>query len=308
MKTRDYIWGLASSGPALPRSVTNRREPSSNVLMKSQTSVNPRPVSQRVLLCGAILAYACSAVCGAPAAKAGGSTGVDTNLSQLRQPVLVELFTSEGCSSCPPADALLARLDATRFVAGAQAIVLSEHVTYWNYLGWSDPFSLEEMSQRQTRYGSRFGLDSVYTPQAVVDGTAQVLASDATAMSHAIAGAAKKPKPELRIEGAHWNGSTIGFAVKAPESVHGVLTVALAEDATHSIVGRGENAGRTLHHVAVVRVMKTLGRDKADEQPLVLEVGSGSSVTGHTFRLVAFITDEQEGRVLAVAEIPITRP
>ncbi len=249
-----------------------------------------------------------SVACCASAAREGGAPGVDANLSQVRQPVLVELFTSEGCSSCPPADALLARLDATQFVAGAQAIVLSEHVTYWNYLGWSDPFSLEEMSQRQSRYGGRFGLDSVYTPQAVVDGAAQVLASDQAAMSHAIAGAAKRPKPELLIEGAHWNGSQIGFAVKAPEGVHGVLTVALAENATHSNVGRGENAGRTLNHVAVVRVMKTLGRNKADEQPLILDVGSGSSLTGHSFRLVAFVADEQEGRVLAVAEIPITRP
>lgn len=236
------------------------------------------------------------------------ASGSDANMSKVRQPVLVELFTSEGCSSCPPADALLARLDATQFVPGAQAIVLSEHVTYWNYLGWSDPFSLEEMSERQTRYSSRFGLDSVYTPQAVVDGATQVLASDSTAMSHAIAGAAQKQKPNLRIEDAHWNGSTINFAVNAPEDLHGVLTVALAEDATQSSVGRGENSGRTLHHVAVVRVMKTMGRSKSNNDAVALEVGNGKSLTGHLYRLVAFVTEEQEGRVLAVAEMQISRP
>jgi len=235
-------------------------------------------------------------------------SAIDANFSPVRQPVLVELFTSEGCSSCPPADALLARLDGTQFVVGAQAIVLSEHVTYWNHLGWTDPFSLEEVTQRQAQYASRFGLDSVYTPQAVVDGAAQVLGSDPTAMRNAIAGAAEKQKPELHIEGANWNGSAVSFVVKAPKGVHGLFTVALAEDATHSSVGRGENAGRTLHHVAVVRVLKTMGRNIADEQPLTLDVGNSENFAGHMFRLVAFFTDEQQGRVLAVAEIPITRP
>jgi hypothetical protein len=269
---------------------------------------NSMAVVQRIFLSGSILAFASAGAWAATGPKGSDAVGKDANLSAARQPVLVELFTSEGCSSCPPADALLARLDSTQFVAGAQAIVLSEHVTYWNYLGWSDPFSLEEMSQRQTQYAKRFGLDSVYTPQAVVDGGAQVPGSDPTALSNAVLAAARKKKPELRIEGPHWNGSTINFAVKAPEGLHGLLVVALAEDATHSSVGRGENAGRALHHVAVVRVMKSMGRNQADDQPLVLEVGSGKNLTGHTFRLVGFITDAQQGRVLAVTECPIVRP
>lgn len=280
--------------------------------MKDHTSANPRLQMVRIVLSGLV---AISAIPGllfvevlpAAAQKVGDASLKDPDSSPARQPVLVELFTSEGCSDCPPADALLARLDATQFVPGAQAIVLSEHVTYWNYLGWSDPFSLDEMNHRQTRYATRFGLDTVYTPQAVVDGATQVLGGDPAAVSHAVSAAAQKQKPALRIEGVHWDGGVIGFAVNAPEGLHGFLTVVLAEDATSSAVGRGENAGRTLHHIAVVRVMKSMGQNEAIDKPLTLETANGTALTGHAFRLVAFLTDPQQGRVLAVAEVPITR-
>jgi hypothetical protein len=267
----------------------------------------------RILLSGLLLSCsvlntACNGSRAVSAAMASGASATQANVSPARQPVLVELFTSEGCSDCPPADELLARLDATQFVPGAHVIVLSEHVTYWNHDGWVDPYSLDEMTQRQSSYVSRFRLDSAYTPQAVVDGAAQVIGGDRAALIHAISVAAQKAKPDLRIEGASWNGNTIGFAVKAPEGMRGVLYVALAEDAASSAVGRGENAGRTLHHVAVVRLMKTMGRNKTDEKPLALQLGNGETLTGHAYRLIAFVTDGEGGRVLAAAEVPINRP
>ena len=226
-----------------------------------------------------------------------------------RQPVLVELFTSEGCSSCPPADALLARLDTTQFVPGAQAIVLSEHVTYWNQLGWRDPFSMESMTERQQQYALHFGLDSAYTPQAVVDGAAELVGSDAGAMSRAVAHAAQAAKQALTIGAVSRQQDTVHFTVKSKAPEHAMLLAALAADATVSTVERGENAGRTLNHVAVVLVLKAMGADQADGRALALKLNSPEifSEQGKTLRLVAFLADSRTGKVLAVAEQPVGR-
>lgn len=237
-------------------------------------------------------------------ALSGSSQSLQLATSPHRQPVLVELFTSEGCSDCPPADALLARLDTTQFVPGAQAIVLSEHVTYWNHLGWRDPFSLEQMDQRQQRYGSRFALDGVYTPQVVVDGTEQMVGNDSAAVSRAMARASLAPKVELAIDSAQRIDGGVQFSIRGT-APNANLVAALAEDATRSEVARGENAGRTLHHVAVVRVLKDFGSNAKGTLKL-----SGSNLTpatgGMPVRLVVFLTDRKSGRVLGVAERSLT--
>lgn len=229
--------------------------------------------------------------------------------ADARRPVLVELFTSEGCSDCPPADRLLERLDATQFVAGAEAIVLSEHVTYWNYLGWSDPFSLAAADERQDGYGRQFGLQSVYTPQAVVDGAAQMVGSDEGRLRQAVAAAAARPTAELHIENARWENGKAHFALRAKLDPAARVYVALAADATHSEVARGENAGRTLHHVAVMRVMKQLGAKSADGRTLEL-AGAGldheAEATGPV-RLVVFVTGPNGGAVVAAAEEKLSR-
>ena len=230
-------------------------------------------------------------------------------MPQERQPILVELFTSEGCSDCPPADALLARLDATQFVPGAQAIVLSEHVTYWDHDGWRDPFSLEGVTTRQERYVEHFGLNSSYTPQMVVDGATQFVGSNAQALSRAVASAAEKPKKPLKIEGAEWNKDSVQFSVRGPATTGTELIAVLAENATHSEVSRGENAGRTLHHVAVVRAMKAFGSNAADGQQLRLAatgMSHGDEAT-EPIRLVVFLVDRKSGRVVSAAEQTLSR-
>ena len=219
-------------------------------------------------------------------------------------PVLVELFTSEGCSDCPPADALLARLEATQFVPGAHAIVLSEHVTYWNHLGWRDPFSFEEMTERQEEYRARFGLESSYTPQMVVDGSMQFVGSDAGALRNAVARAAAAPKAKLALEDVRWTGKDVRFAVRGPADAGAKLVAVLAENAAGSEAARGENAGRILHHVAVVRILKEFGPNADDGRPLRLSATTlaGGQAATHTFRLVVFLADGKTGQVLAVAE------
>ncbi len=226
-----------------------------------------------------------------------------------RQPVLVELFTSEGCSDCPPADALLGRLDATQFVPGAQAIVLSEHVTYWNHQGWHDPFSFDAIDQRQQDYVTRFALQSNYTPQMVVDGVTQFVGSDLHALTAAVASAAANPKQALAIENARWENGTAYFSARSDTNSSATLFAALAADATHSEVARGENAGRTLHHVAVVRVLKDFGSKSADGRPLKLSSPDASHAGEPTgpVRLVVFLVDRKNAHVLAVAEQTLTR-
>ena len=232
-----------------------------------------------------------------------------TPATNHRQPVLVELFTSEGCSDCPAADALLARLDATQFVSGAQAIVLSEHVTYWNHEGWSDPFSFEAMTERQQNYVTRFGIDSSYTPQMVVDGAEQFVGSDVARLSRAVTNAALTPKQEISIEKAEWVDGSAHFSVHGPVASNTTVIAVLAENATRSEVRRGENAGRTLQHVAVVRVIKDFGSKAVDGRQLGLP-GPGPLAAGESsgpLRLVVFLVDRKTGHVVASAEQDLGR-
>jgi hypothetical protein len=221
-----------------------------------------------------------------------------------RQPVLVELFTSEGCSDCPPADALLAKLDKTQFVPGVEAIVLSEHVTYWNRLGWHDPFSFDAMTERQRQYVARFALDSSYTPQVVVDGAAQVVGNDTEAVTAAVARASSKTKADLAIANARWEEGAVQFSVHGTARAGTTLVAVVAEDATRSEVARGENAGRTLHHVAVVRVLKEFDAHVSDGRTLRLtaQTLSRQGQAAGPVRLIVFLADRKTGYVTAVAE------
>jgi hypothetical protein len=227
-----------------------------------------------------------------------------------RRPVLVELFTSEGCSSCPPADDLLTRLDTEQFVPGAQAIVLSEHVTYWNREGWIDPFSLDDVTERQQVYGEQFGINSVYTPQAVIDGAAQVEGADGPGLIQAIRKAAATPTVDLAIGDAELSGAAVHFKAQvaagaSAQASGGKLMAALAVDTAQVSVKSGENAGHTLRHVAVVRSIRDMGKGSLDGRALALKL-PGQTPPG-PLRLVVFVTDRHSGHVIGVAEHTIAR-
>jgi hypothetical protein len=191
--------------------------------------------------------------------------------SAPRTPVLVELFTSEGCSSCPPADNALARLAQKQPVEGVELIALGFHVDYWDYLGWKDPYSSAEYSDRQRRYALDGDENRVYTPQMVVDGTRSFVGGEDEARAQ-VAIAAQRPKVPLRVT-ARVEGEAVVVRVRTEAApAQGLeLWAVLAEEGLSTEVKRGENAGRKLSHAAVVRTLVTLPAPKAAEGGFVSE-------------------------------------
>ena len=230
-------------------------------------------------------------------------------------PVLVELFTSEGCSSCPPADALLQQLDRTQPVDGARLIVLSEHVDYWNHIGWTDPYSSRFFSDRQSVYSDRFGLSSVYTPQMVVDGATEFVGSDPRLASQAVQKALAGPKVAVKISGVSLDASrTLQAHIETdalPENSKvrkaDVYLVAALSHAESQVL-RGENGGRRLSHVGVVQSLTKVGSIEAGKSfAQDVHVKLDSRADPANLRVIAFIQQAGQRQVLGVAQ-QLTQP
>lgn len=241
----------------------------------------------------------------------------NTSLAQAKSssvptPVLVELFTAEGCSSCPPADNLLAQLESQQPVPGANIIVLGEHVDYWDQTGWRDRFDSPQFTERQHGYGFRLKVNDIYTPQMIVDGTEQFVGNDVahalSAISHAVQ-ATKVPlvlgKPE--IDG-HRVVINVSLATPSTTLPKADLYAALVDPTDTTDVGGGENRGRTLHHVAVVRSLQKIGKLKSLESgPLKANLNTPQGTKPETMRVVVFAQMSGPGAVVGATQTPVSQ-
>jgi len=255
-----------------------------------------------------LAAISLSMILSAGLLRSGANTapGPTTNAA-TRTPVLIELFTSEGCSSCPPADVLLAQLDRFQPVPTADLIVLSEHVDYWGDIGWKDPYSSHQFSLRQADYARRFRLEGPYTPQMVVDGDTQLVGSDERKALEVIGSAAKLIKIRVSLSALHLQGTEslsvqveVKPAVSAAKPLSGQVLLALADDRDQSNVRRGENAGRTLKHVAVVRALTQVGTVDSGGTFSKDVTVSTAKANLQNLRVVAIVQEGAAGRVLGV--------
>ncbi len=240
-------------------------------------------------------------------------------------PILIELFTSQGCSSCPPADRVLSLLRQTGQVDGIPLVVLSQHVDYWNRLGWKDPYSSSQFSDRQAAYARAINRSNrIYTPQMVVDGSEEFVGHNLRRATEAVRRAATRARIPLQLDitreadakyrarltlrgTAAGNDASQGDAARLRERLSRAdVLFAVTEDGLADRVGRGENAGHTLRHDGVVR---RLFRDEplsSSGPSRVFSLSMGSEWKRENLRLVAWLEDRETRAVLgaAVATVP----
>jgi hypothetical protein len=223
-----------------------------------------------------------------------------------KSPVLVELFTSQGCSSCPPADKNLAFLEKQQPSSEAEIITLSLHVDYWNRLGWTDVFSSPKYSERQGFYSNTFKLGGeVYTPQMVVDGTHQFVGGNMNEANKAISSSAKSPKAKIDLS---ISGDKLKVKIsELPEHSYSNVFLAVAENNLSTNVKRGENGGKILPHTSVVRELKTIGSIAAEDKSFETETAfqTPAAWKRENLKLVVFIQVERTSRIIGVNQIKL---
>ena len=223
-------------------------------------------------------------------------------------PVLIELFTSEGCSSCPPADIILQRLDEFQPIAGAQLIVLSEHVNYWDHDGWKDPNSSQALTDRQSAYETQLGVKDVHTPQFIIDGTEEVPLDNIPHMEDMLNKAKDEPRIPVRISDVKLDPAdptTLHALIEADaDEIHTAdVYVAVALNHVESQVLKGENGGKHLVHVAVVQQLTKVGKlskGKSFAQDVQLKLKPGTDPKN--LRLVAFLQESGPGKLLGACQ------
>jgi hypothetical protein len=230
-------------------------------------------------------------------------------------PILVELFTAEGCSSCPAADVLLEKMIESQPATGVELVGLGEHVDYWDNLGWKDRFSSAKLTVRQQGYAARFKTGEVYTPQMIVDGREAFVGNDLNAARRAIETASALPHGVIHVAIETSTGNTLTVSVSADQlppftaGDHVDILVAIIEDHLRTEVKRGENQGRTLTHAAVVRTLQTIGEASgAASAPSRARLTLPSDWRRDSLKIVAFAQERGSRRVLATAALAVAAP
>jgi hypothetical protein len=226
--------------------------------------------------------------------------------AQSRVPVVVELFTSEGCSSCPPADTVLSRLEHDQPLDGVEVIALGEHVDYWDQLGWKDRFSSPLFTARQQDYGQAFHLQSVYTPQIVVNGQAETLGSDGPAAGQAIRAASRGPRASVSMSVTPNNYLSFEVRHLPPGTTTADLLLAVTESNIENAVQKGENAGRRLRHAPVVRTLTKLGQLDAAKNGAYMATARlilNPDWNRANLKLVLFVSDRRTHRIVGAATL-----
>jgi hypothetical protein len=244
----------------------------------------------------------------APHAESRPAAHVDAPSEPRTSVAILELFTSEGCSSCPPADALLQRVHFKQLSAGQLIVGLSEHVTYWNSLGWKDQYSEQIFTNRQSVYASRLSPDGPYTPQMVLNGRDQFIGSDSGALEQALRTEVHRKQVDLRIASLvpQGDGEELKFGLAGSASKPLDIIAVLTDDVDQSNVLRGENSGRSLHHVSVARSLSriaTLNGDADQSVHLSLPRDFQPHTPGH--HLVLFAQEAHQGAIVGAAVMPI---
>ena len=218
----------------------------------------------------------------------------------VREPVLVELFTSEGCANCPPADTELALLDSSQPVQGAEVIALGFHIDYFNDRGWKDEYSSASFTERQNKYARLWKLDSVYTPQMIVDGQKEFVGSDARQAQDVIAKAAVSAKGNVDVE---LNDKRVEINVRNI-SKHDAATVylAAAEDNLFTNVKAGNNSGKMLKHVSVVRALAEIATLSPTQSGMKtsVDITPDPKWKKENTRYIVFVQENANGHVVAV--------
>ena len=240
--------------------------------------------------------------------RSGASLASDATENGKRVPVIVELFTSEGCSDCPPADALLRRLEQLQPVPNAEVIVLGEHVDYWNHAGWTDRFSSAKFTDRQRRYVSNFALESAYTPQMVVDGRAEFNGQNEAKARKAIADSANAAHANVQMIMSP-SPETLSVKIDAiPASAKKAeVVLAITESGLQTEVRKGENQGRTLDHTGVVRELRIIGKVEGQEFTAQPELKLGADWKRTNLTAIVFVQEKGSGRIFGAASTKLSK-